>query len=91
MPSGFAPTTGVERLLRVALWLVLLSVVATTRTDPDLWGHVRFGQDSIRTGTVRQADAYSFTSDQPWGNHEWASEAASRRRSTPRPTPGWSG
>ena len=76
MPSGSARTSGAERLLRAGLWLVLLSVVATTRTDPDLWGHVRFGQDIIRTGTVRQADAYSFTSDQPWVNHEWASEVA---------------
>lgn len=33
-----------ERGLRFGLWLLLLSVVATTRTDPDLWGHVRFGQ-----------------------------------------------
>jgi len=65
-----------ERLLRAALLLLLASVVASTRTDPDLWGHVRFGADMIHDGRVRQADRYSFTSDRPWLNHEWASEVA---------------
>lgn len=65
-----------ERGLRVGLWLLLLSVVATTRTDPDLWGHVRFGQDMLRDVSPWQTDPYSFTSDRPWVNHEWASEVA---------------
>lgn len=65
-----------ERLLRAALLLLLASVVASTRTDPDLWGHVRFGLDMIHDGVLRQADRYSFTSDLPWMNHEWASEIA---------------
>lgn len=64
----------VETALRAVLWLVLLAVVASTKTDPDLWGHVRFGMDMLRTMTIRQADTYSFTSDQPWVNHEWAAE-----------------
>ncbi len=67
---------GAEHLLRGALWLLLLSVVATTRTDPDLWGHVRFGQDMISARSVRLADTYSFTSDRPWVNHEWGAEVA---------------
>jgi hypothetical protein len=66
-----------DTLLRAALWLILLAVVASTKTDPDLWGHVRFGMDMIRDGTIRPADAYSFTSDREWVNHEWAAEILS--------------
>lgn len=66
----------VEILLRVALWSVLLAVVAYTRTDPDLWGHVRFGLDVLRDGTLPRTDPYSFTSDREWINHEWAAEIA---------------
>lgn len=64
-----------DRILRAALWLILLSVVASTKTDPDLWGHVRFGMDMVRTMSIRQVDSYSFTSDRAWVNHEWAAES----------------
>ena len=66
-----------DTLLRAALWLILLAVVASTKTDPDLWGHVRFGMDMIRDATIRPAEAYSFTSDREWVNHEWAAEIVS--------------
>jgi hypothetical protein len=46
-----------------------------TVADPDLWGHVRFGQDILRTGAIAQKDIYSYrTGSQPWINHEWLSE-----------------
>jgi hypothetical protein len=48
--------------------------ILVTRADPDLWGHVRFGADILHTHTLTSADPYSFTSDRPWVNHEWASE-----------------
>ena len=67
----------VETLLRAALWSVLLAVIAFTRTDPDLWGHVRFGMDILRDAGFPRTDPYSFTSDRPWINHEWAAEIAS--------------
>jgi hypothetical protein len=48
---------------------------ADTVADPDLWGHLRFGQDILRTGLVVQTDTYSYrTEGQPWINHEWLSE-----------------
>lgn len=49
--------------------------LSSTRTDPDLWGHLRFGLDWWRTFTLPSADPYSFTQDRPWVNHEWLSEA----------------
>jgi hypothetical protein len=46
-----------------------------TVADPDLWGHVRFGLDILRAGSVPQQDIYSYrTGSQPWINHEWLSE-----------------
>jgi len=48
-----------------------------TVADPDLWGHIRFGQDILRTGSLVQSDAYAYRSaGQPWINHEWLSEVA---------------
>jgi len=46
-----------------------------TVADPDLWGHIRFGQDILRTGSIIQSDVYSYRSArQRWINHEWLSE-----------------
>jgi hypothetical protein len=56
-------------------WLALVAILLTaTRPDPDLWGHLRFGLDWLRTGTLPSVDPYSFTQDKPWINHEWLSE-----------------
>ncbi len=53
--------------------MILLSA---TRTDPDLWGHVRFGLDWLHTWNLPRVDPYSFTQDRVWINHEWLSEVA---------------
>jgi hypothetical protein len=58
----------------VALWCVLLAAVTYTSTDPDLWGNVRFGLDILRDGNIPHTDAYSFTTDREWVNHEWLAE-----------------
>jgi hypothetical protein len=64
-----------SRLTLGALLALLISLAALTQADPDLWGHVRFGIDMIRTHALPQIDPYSFTQDRPWINHEWLSEA----------------
>ncbi len=60
--------------------LVLTAVVflaAPAWVDPDLWGHVRFGQDMLRDGVVHDADPYSYlTAGTRWINHEVLSEVA---------------
>jgi hypothetical protein len=53
---------------------VLAFALSKTGGDPDLWGHVRFGQDILAAHAVPRDDPYSFTSDRPWINHEWLSE-----------------
>jgi len=60
-------------LLRLAIATGLFFAISRTWVDPDLWGHLRFGQD-ILSGGVPKLDTYSFTSDIPWINHEWLSE-----------------
>jgi hypothetical protein len=46
-----------------------------TFADADLWGHIRFGQDTLRTGSIIRTDTYSYrTGEQSWVNHEWLSE-----------------
>lgn len=76
-----------DTLLRLSLWAVLIAVIAFTRADPDLWGHVKFGIDILNERGIPDRDPYSFTSDRAWVNHEWAAEvfmgAAFRSAGTP--------
>ena len=50
-------------------------VISRTISDPDLWGHLRFGLDTLEKGAVMQVDPYSYlTEGQRWINHEWLAE-----------------
>jgi hypothetical protein len=54
---------------------VLVAALCTvTRADADLWGHLRFGLDTLRDRSLTSVDPYSFTQDRAWINHEWLSE-----------------
>ena len=64
----------VQRLLVAALGAVILAVLSHTRADPDLWGHIRFGHDTLAAHAIQRVDGYSFASDVPWINHEWLAE-----------------
>jgi hypothetical protein len=64
-----------EYFLAAVIASIVLAVATTTSTDPDLWGHLRFGLDIIEQREVHVADPYSFTSDRRWINHEWLAEA----------------
>jgi hypothetical protein len=61
-------------VLRLALLAIVVAAFTYTGADPDLWGHVRFGGDTIAAHRVPAVDRYSFTTDRPWINHEWLSE-----------------
>lgn len=69
----FSPLT-VERLPRLGVLVLCFAASTYTIADPDLWGHLRFGLDTLHTGTLPSVDPYSFTQDKPWVNHEWLSE-----------------
>ena len=77
--AGRSPwTTGLEKwggwALPGSLLVIVLCFVSFTRADPDLWGHIRFGEDILDQRTLQSVDPYSFTADRPWVNHEWLSE-----------------
>ena len=65
-----------RRGLLVALLLAGGVVFATIdRADPDLWGHVRYGQDVLASGRLPATATYTYTAPaQPWINHENLSE-----------------
>lgn len=73
-PDPTAPRP--ERALLALAGGVLWFALARTIVDPDLWGHVLFGLDLIRTGRIVRPDTYSYLSgSSPWINHEWLAEA----------------
>ena len=60
--------------LRLALLAILLTATYATSinvADPDLWGHVQYGQDVIEDGYIHETTTYSFTAvGFRWINHE---------------------
>src|SRR5438132_1357084 len=75
---GREPAERLRRALLVALLLAGVLVFATIdRADPDLWGHVRYGQDVLASGHLPATATYTYTAaSQPWINHENLSEIA---------------
>jgi hypothetical protein len=66
-------------LVKASLLILVFSAVllGITRSvvDPDLWGHLRFGLDTLRSGALARQDPYAYTSaGQVWINHEWLAE-----------------
>jgi hypothetical protein len=57
--------------------LVFLALVVDFRnaSDPDLWGHIRFGQLLLSTGHLAERNTYSYSAPAHlWLHHEWLSE-----------------
>lgn len=49
--------------------------VSLNHADPDLWGHVQFGRDVLRDGSIAATTTYSYTANgYRWINHENLSE-----------------
>ena len=62
--------------LTCLFWGAVLYACSLTVADPDLWGHLRFGQDFWAAGRVIRTDPYSYlTAGRLWINHEWLAEA----------------
>jgi len=52
-----------------------LIVFSVNKADPDLWGHLKYGQDTFERHSVLRYDIYSYSvNGAPWINHEWLSE-----------------
>lgn len=64
-----------RRVFVTILGLGLLAMAARGVHDPDLWWHLRTGQEIVATHHVLHRDIFSYTRfGQPWIAHEWLSE-----------------
>jgi hypothetical protein len=65
-------------LLRHSPAVVLLAILvadSNRHTDPDLWGHIRFGQAFIASRHLIHSDPYSYSAPgAPWHDYEWLAE-----------------
>ncbi|QDU58672.1 hypothetical protein [Aeoliella mucimassa] len=60
-----------RRLVILALWVGCAVALSLNFTDPDLWGHVTYGQEVIRDGHLHRTATHTFTAEgYPWVNHE---------------------
>jgi len=79
--AGATSPAAIQRhsLLRYSPALVFLAVVfadSSRFADPDVWGHLRFGQAVLTTGHLPWRDPYAYSAvGLPWVSHEWLSEA----------------
>ncbi len=66
-----------ERVAVLALTLACAWPLAFNLVDPDLWGHVRYGQDWLAGGELPRTATHTFTAENyPWINHENLAELA---------------
>ena len=63
-------------LIGVGIAVIMFGAAIVTPADADLWGHLKFGGDTVADHQIVQTDRYSFTSDRPWINHEWLAEVS---------------
>lgn len=70
------PHAATQNILRTALIVaailcVGLSSMTSNCADPDLWGHVQYGREVMRDGTLPHTTTWSFAAeDAQWVNHE---------------------
>lgn len=71
-------TISVRSLFRYSPGLVLITIAiadAIRIADPDLWGHLRFGLDVLRTHRLILHEHFSYSAaGHLWNNHEWLTE-----------------
>lgn len=72
-----AAREGLHRVIRILVYVFAFIQFSFITADPDLWGHLRFGQDIWEQGQVQATDPFSYTAHgQPWINHEWLMEVS---------------
>lgn len=77
--SGMASKLSSEITLRRAFCFAVLAVALWRFTentvDPDLWGHVLYGQRALALGGIERTEPFSWTEPgHPWINHEIGAE-----------------
>ncbi len=72
-----ADSLTIRRVVPIVLFsmLFVLAVRQSVSIDPDLWWHLKAGQQIIDTRSIQHTDDYSFTKQgSEWVAHEWLSE-----------------
>lgn len=65
-----------DRGIVIAVVLACAVALSLNIVDPDLWGHVRYGEDALASGLPRTT-TYSYLAEgYPWINHEILAESA---------------
>ncbi|QPJ64566.1 MAG: hypothetical protein G3M78_03815 [Candidatus Nitrohelix vancouverensis] len=55
--------------------LCAFNAFSLTTADPDLWGHIKFGESAWQEGALPSEENYSYTAPgHRWINHEWLTE-----------------
>lgn len=66
-----------ERGILLALVMACAVALSPNTVDPDLWGHVQYGEDVLADGTLHRTATHTFTAEgYRWINHENLSELA---------------
>lgn len=77
-PATPLPSRSIS-LIRYSPALVVLAILiadAYRLADPDLWGHIRFGQMFLASGQVSATDPFNYSvPNHLWMHHEWLAEA----------------
>ncbi|MDB4670632.1 hypothetical protein OAF34_00730 [Pirellulaceae bacterium] len=69
--SRIALNTWSQRIVLAAILLTATYATSINVADPDLWGHVQYGQDVLADGKIHETTTYSFTAvGFRWINHE---------------------
>ena len=66
----------VERAVLAAVVLAGVVAISPNVADPDLWGHVQYGRDYLRSGLPLKTTYSYLAHDQEWINHENLMELA---------------
>jgi hypothetical protein len=70
-------TTSLTVLICCLVYLSAGLAFSFITADPDLWGHIKFGEQTWGLGHVSKTDTFSYTAfGEQWINHEWLTEVA---------------
>jgi hypothetical protein len=76
MPEG-RPSWTAERLVLacLALLVAVVAVYASRQTDPDFWGHLRYGRFFAENGLNERTDPFAYTTEGLyWHGFEWLAQ-----------------
>lgn len=70
-PAKSPTSPWLSRGFILLLTLVAANLLAWRTIEPDLWGHIQYGEDWLHAGTMPRTATHTYsTPDQPWVNHE---------------------